>query len=347
MWTPRIRSNPPMTAFVVRSGLLCGHDFGLVDVGCSGGPDEYFNCFGEHLRVWGFDPLVHEIERLQRDNRNEKFKYELALVGCPNYDQYFPAELRNDDIAARASNPFARTSAPLIEELTRVSSEVRFNSGNTDVQYTDRLVSLDEYFTGSTADIDFLKIDTDGSDYSVLLGAQRLLSEGQILAIGIESQLHGAVHEHANVFSNIDWLLRECGYMLFDIEILRYTRAALPGRFCLPFPAQTETGQTLWGDALYLRDVGDPDFSRKWPYRYSAQKLVKQACLFELYGMPDCAAELLLTNRPVLSPCVDIMPLLDHLTPELNGEKVSFEEYNRRVREDPTLLFAKRSGDPA
>ena len=93
---------------------------------------------------------------------------------------------------------------------------------------------------------------------------ERFMAEKQVLGLLVESQLHGIAHAHSNVFSNIDRLMREQGFSLFDFEIYRYTRATLPGHFVYDIPAQTHEGQVVWGDALYLRDVTAPGYEGRW-----------------------------------------------------------------------------------
>ena len=65
-------------------------------------------------------------------------------------------------------------------------------------------------------------------DLEVLMGARGLLEAG-VLGLLVEVQLQGASHEYANTFANIDRYLRHLGFSLFDVELYRYSRSALPG----------------------------------------------------------------------------------------------------------------------
>lgn len=219
----------------------------------------------------------------------------------------------------------------------------RYNAG-AEVVYSDRFLELDEFFEAAERDaVDFVKIDTDGSDYGVLLGAERLLGEGAVLGLSVEMQFHGPLHEHANLFSTIDRWLRARGFSLFDLDVYRYTRAALPGQFVYDIPAQTTNGQVVWGEAVYLRDLGDPEYERMWGREFDDPKIVKLACLFELFGLPDCAAELIL-NYPRLARVLDVERCLNRLAHQVTNDRTSFRDHNAAFDRLAVERFAPRRG---
>lgn len=76
----------------------------------------------------------------------------------------------------------------------------------------------------------------------------------------------------------------------------RYTRGVLPGHFVYDIPAQTHEGQVLWADAVYLRIWRRRDEER-WAMRLSAEQTLKLICLFEIFGLPGCAGELVLMKK--------------------------------------------------
>src|SRR4029077_12704272 len=105
---------------------------------------------------------------------------------------------------------------------------------------------------------------------------------------------HGSCAPRANTFSNIDTYLRSAGFTLADLQAYRYSRAALPRRFIHNFPSGTEHGPIKWADAVYLRDGAFPDYCELWNWRPSVPKLIKLIGLYEVFGLADCAAELVL-----------------------------------------------------
>jgi FkbM family methyltransferase len=312
--------------------------FSLVDVGASGGIAGLWAVFGDALHALGFDPYVNEVNRLNADEHRPHVKYEAAFVGARDFDAVFPADLRNDRVRSRNNDPFGRVSASRVMELLhRDYASDAYNRGAAPVMAT-RTVTLDEAVPAPTA-VDFIKIDTDGHDIEVLLGAERLIRTSA-LGVMIECQFHGAAHPHANTLANIDVFLRERGFSLFDLDVNRYSRSALPAPFVYDIPAQTVSGQALWGDALYLRDLGDLTYERKYPFAVTADRVLKLATLFALFRLPDCVAELLL-NRSDLVPRSLQAELLDLLPAEMGAGSVSYRDYVAAFERDPASLYPR------
>jgi hypothetical protein len=329
----------PFVRQVLSRALWGASPFFLVDVGASGGIGDVWSTFGERLRAVGFDPLVAEVERLNAGEARAAVSYEAAFVGFPRLDTVFPAALRGNPIATRSNQPFGRSSAVWAQELKQQDYvREQFNAGR-DVEYARRSISLDERFADEPAPPDFIKIDTDGSDFHVLLGAERLIGRG-VLGVEIESQFHGAVHEYANVFANIDRFMRERGFSLFDLSTWRYSRRDLPAPFYYDIAAQTQSGQVLWGDAVYFRDLAAPQYEAMFPFTMTRERALKLACLFELYGLPDCACELILRSAEA-GFIDDPSPLLDALTPGTHGP-LTYQQYRDRFAADPDAWLPTR-----
>jgi hypothetical protein len=141
--------------------------------------------------------------------------------------------------------------------------------------------------------------------------------------------------------------MREHGFSLFDFEIYRYSRAVLPGHFVYKIPAQTHEGQVVWGDALYLRDITAPGYEDRWG-SLDKYKLLKLACIEEIFGLPDCAAEVLQMNRDVLKADVDIQASLNVLAQEMDPTSTSFREHNEKFQSSPKAFYpARTSPGPA
>jgi FkbM family methyltransferase len=334
MYTPRILNDPKLTKSLVARGLLQSFPLGLVDVGASGGIDYYWGVFDTCLRAVGFDPLIKEVERLNTAHQNGTQRYYPYLVGYKKYSELIPQH--------QSAQPdlYARTSAARAQKLAQCDYARTYYDQTGEGSFAKDLIELDEFFLQThPMDVDFVKIDTDGSDYQVLLGAQELLRSCPVLGVAVECQFHGPVHDAANIFSNIDRLLRRLGFSLFDIEVYRYSRAALPKPFAYRIPAQTNGGQVLWADTLYFRDAGEQGYETAWPLGLTQQKILKLACLFEIFGLEDCTAELLLQRRDRLASLIDVDACLDMITPALNGERPSYRAYLERFETKPDSFF--------
>jgi hypothetical protein len=186
--------------------------------------------------------------------------------------------------------------------------------------------------------VDFLKTDTDGFDIAVLLGGRETLTGSPVLAVQSEVMFQGLLVDYANSFANVDRLLRNLGFSLFGITPIYYSRGDLPLHFAYPGQcSNTVSGQVVWADVLYCRDLAIPSYEKTWGIEITPSQVLKLACIYELYRLADCAAELLITFRDRLG--FDIEPYLDLLTPEINGQQLSYREYNAAFERDPKAFF--------
>ena len=189
------------------------------------------------------------------------------------------------------------------------------------------------------ASVDFIKIDVDGTDLDVVISSEPIVKPRQVLGFVVEVNWTGSYLSSDNTFHNVDRQMRTMGYSLVGVSTRTYSRRDLPAPFQYEMLAQTHGGQPIQGDAIYLRDAASEHDDLLWGNSLSPTKLLKLAALYEVFSVPDLAAELFNAKRHDLTPLVDVDELLDALTPPLNGRKVSYAEYIAAFRADPTILF--------
>lgn len=311
----------------------------LLDVGCSGGVGVEWNVFGTALHAVGFDPLTTEVERLRKAESRLNISYEATFVGL-NPAQEHEREVHEASLSRRDQffpNFFARSSARrAMASLSYNYEKEIFNSGSP-VVYAPHRTSLDDFTQRhSITNVDVLKIDTDGSDLQVLIGAQRIL-ESSVLAVRLECFFHGPRSAYANTFSNVDKFMTKRGFYLFDIKPFTYTRGVLPGPFQYDLLAQTIGGSPVWADVLYVRDLASPNYRALFDFEADGERVIKTACILEAYGLGDAAVEVLLSYADQLSYPVE--RLLDLLVPDKANAGVSYREYIDRFVADPTVWF--------
>jgi hypothetical protein len=313
----------------------------LVDVGCSGGVLDRWDAFGPHLHAIGFDVLEAEIERLRAAERRPHVTYEAAHVGLrpgqsderAAYGAALPPHRRHDPDA------FVRSSHRRALALAGIDKIRDWYNAGAAVRYTERRVALDDVLPRGRASVDVLKTDTDGEDFAVLLGAERVLRDG-CLCVQVECLFATPLDRYANSFANVDLYLRDLGFSLFALQPICYTRAALPGPFLYDLFAQTRQGPPLLADCVYARDLAIPSYAEVFGFPFGAEEVVKLVCVLEQLGLPDCAAE-------VIAAHADLLPyprhdLLDRLVPPYLGPGLTYEEYIRRFEKDPAALHASR-----
>lgn len=323
------------------SGLLSKNSFTLLDVGVSGGLDNIWRQFEPHLRAVGFDPLVTEVKKLAAEEENENISYVEGWLSC-NDDQILAGK-EGDGFLSNMS--FQHTSVLKAAELMSLDYTKEFFNAGEQVIFSDKHFTLDEFIESSSLDtVDFIKVDTDGSDYFVLRGAENTLISKGVLGIQVECQMHGSLHPHSNIFSNIDLFLRGLGFSLFDLDCWRYTHAALPGQFYYDIPAQTTTGQVQWADALYILDpFANPKLVDEWLAHGNYHKIVSLLMIFDLYGKSDSAAALInyVLECNTVIPGLDLVKLLDLLVPENRWNIKSYKEYIKKFNQDPTKFYPR------
>lgn len=319
------------------------------------------------LHAVGIDALVKEVDRLRAIEANPHVSYEAALVIGPS-THADAASLRSNYALHRTSaylgtilnrlgseRATALSTSEFLElwdrvttgEFAPVAREANFRNvsdpnsdpfyshyqrlfekaiGLTNVEVADRRETLDDILAGSgLPTVDLLKIDTDGYELEVLRGAGRTL-DAACLMVEVECQFHGLSGPDANVFANVDTHLRAMGFTLVKLSQVAYSRAALPKPFVYPeLPAQTTAGPVQWADALYARDLLANDTPAELKRPRKAQIM---ACLFELYGLEDMAAEIVL-RCPAAFRGAD-RQILDALAEKALGDGVDYDEAIRR-----------------
>lgn len=143
-------------------------------------------------------------------------------------------------------------------------------------QHPAETVSLNNFLPGaSVSSVDFLELDTQGTELEILTGADRFLATS-VVGLQIEVEF-SPIYEGQQLFGTVDEYLRGFGFMLFDLSRNRYRRAAMASDLIT-------RGQLLWGDAVYLRDYhrfGSP----------GKERVLKLCVIAGLLGFHDYAME--------------------------------------------------------
>lgn len=219
------------------------------------------------LRFVGFEPDRAEYERLS-SHQNHAYKYVNAAVAARNEPRTLYIT-RNPACSSLLRPNHSLYShflgcGPDLEVIGEKSIEVK---------------SLDSALPQiGIRTVDFLDLDTQGSELEILQGADGFLSRD---TVGIKCEVEfSPLYLNQPLFGEVDAHLRKLGFMLFDLTRSRYRRAA--------FPAYALTrGQLLWGDALYLRNY------QTFPAELGKQPLIKLFLFAAYLQFHDYALEVL------------------------------------------------------
>lgn len=330
---------PKMALEIAKSDLLASEPFVLVDVGCSLGIDEVWRVFDRHLRAFGFDPDARECERLKACEPNSHVQYYPMAVGLPADCEFLRKKAAHENANYPYSNSVIGRSSAFDQHYARASNSPGQGGPVNNTGGDPRKIGLTQFFEEQEIkSVDFVKVDTDGYDLEVLLSIESSITSHQVLGFMVECMFQGSDHETSNSFHNIDRFMKRHGYMIYSITVNKYSRSSLPAPFVYSFPAQTVSGQPVWGDVVFLRDLARTERLSSME-SCSFTKVLKLACLYEIFNLPDCSAELILQESDRIAPHINPTILLDSLTPPLKGKSLRYQEYMDCVHTAPGNLF--------
>ncbi|OQX04624.1 MAG: hypothetical protein BWK80_53385 [Desulfobacteraceae bacterium IS3] len=315
--------NPLFSKFICYNNLLKVKPICLIDVGAWGGPQPLWQPLLGCLKFIGFDFNEQECSRLNAGYKQQSLDvtfYPYAIYDSKIRKKFYVTKFPPASGFIPGNNDFLSRFLAFVPNNLEVVKEFEIETVNIDTFVKDQHIAY----------VDFIKVDVEGVEFSVLKGAQGCLSN----MLGVETELNiGPVRDPDN-FSNIDTLLRKYGFHLFDMNIARYPRKTLPRGYLsyegssFKIDSPQKYGQILTGDAVYLRD---PVFERKNGLKYfewNDVNVLKMALLYELYMLQDCAIELLLEYQSNFSSDLPFSHFYELLTPLVNGfGRVSYKDY--------------------
>jgi FkbM family methyltransferase len=291
-------SDPAFTRWVVEAGLLSS-SFVVIDIGCQGGEHTRWRWLGDQLELHGFDALEEAVRELQGLNQRatNKHFYNLALGNEDGERELFIQQ------NAYATSVYEQgdNSRMSVDASTYTNSERR----RVPIRKLDSL-----FAEGLLTRADFIKLDCEGFEPEILKGAQQFLRTAKPIGVETETSFHvSPVLPRTHIFA-VNETLIEHKLVLFDLAFSRVPRssfaAALGAEHGLAF------GQPATFNILFARDLVT---ERDFPMSYlvppiaetaSADMVIKSAILFELYGLVDCAYEVIAQFAAALPASFDV-----------------------------------------
>lgn len=237
------------------------------DIGARGDIQEPWSQFqSDEIKIIGFEPDPFECERLKQKYPNRKY-YPHALWGNreirPFYlckwgstsSMYPPSE--DENRAYESSHWSGRVPVKILE--------VECNKLDSIVSYVDLP--------------DFIKIDTQGSEFQILKGAEDLLISGNLLVLA--ETWCTDIYTGMPLTHDVMTLMYGLGYNVFDLSIAaawRHSNTKIASCHCKQ--------KTIGFDLLFVKRLDQISFS-------NGQNILKFAGLLELYGFRDYAIAVL------------------------------------------------------
>lgn len=281
----------PLTEYL--APLFADDPLILCDVGARFGLDKRWAAFGASLKAYCFEADAAECERQQAAAQPGATYIAEALGARAGRQTLY--ETRYD-----ASSGMYRTNMEFFKRLLNADNAELVSTRELDV-----ITLLEAQAKHGIPNHDFLKLDVEGGELDILRGAHVGGTFGVLTEIRFHREINGSPP-----FSEVDQWMTARGFMLYGIYVGRQSRRVLP----YPGPriltttggrmfGSTDGGQVMDGDALYFRDPLRLKMTRN--------QILRAACLFEIFDLKDCAAELLVEKEKEAE--VDAVACLDLL----------------------------------
>src|SRR5215831_7334934 len=277
-----INYNADFTKWVVSAGLLT-EPFVLIDVGVQGGENIRWRPLGDHLVVHGFDPIEEIVQQLTEENRGRSNRhYHCMAVGNIDGEQAFYF----NPVTPSESSMYGRRAD-------------RFDKNATEQVRTVPIRRLDSLLAeGQIPKADFVKIDVEGFEKDVLVGATELLRAG---VLGLETETNFGVSPAypKSHFGTLAELALESHLLVFDLVFNRIPREsfqrALVHKGLTPISKVDPVGRPATINVLFGRDLIDevdhPDNYQSPCRPFSVSQLIKSMIIFELHALNDIALD--------------------------------------------------------
>lgn len=274
--------NPEFTKWVVSAGLFT-EPFVLIDVGVQGGENIRWHPLGDCLVVHGFDPIAEVVQQLTAENE-----------GRPNRHYHCMAIGNTDGEQAFYFNPTNPTASSMYQQSTgRFGVERSEECRMVPIRRLDSLLA-----EGMIPKADYIKIDVEGFEKDVLLGARELLRAG---ALGLQTETNFGVSPSypTSHFATVAEIALENNLIVFDLAFNRIPRAsfqrALVHKGFEPVSEQDAVGRPATVDVLFARDLIDEvDHSNHYrtpPRLVGINQLIKSMIICELHALNDVALD--------------------------------------------------------
>lgn len=210
------------------------YPFTFVDVGAMGGIAAKWDVLEDSMKIIAFEADEREFAKLKNTHR----------VTYLNYIVYG----RKQDLKFYISRSAGKSSIfpPNKWEVAQFPEKERYDIVN-EISFADNKVCTFDSLVenGTIKDLDFMKLDTEGSELSILEGARELLLP---MIFGMQIEV-GFIQKCQNqpLFRDIDELMDQEGYQLIDLKRQFWKRKN--------FNNYIGKGQLTFGDVLYFKKI--------------------------------------------------------------------------------------------
>jgi FkbM family methyltransferase len=212
--------------------ILGDQQFVLLDIGASGGHQARWKYFKSSIKYWLVEPDQRSVEILMSD----------SSMALESKTRVITKVLWNEvgSVTLNLCNDPRQTSVfqPNMDLLSRYPF---INNYQVESQVTLECSTLDQIFGPSDSNIDFIKLDVQGSELPILSAGLKTLEK--VLALEVEVEFR-QMYKDQPLFSDVFDFLTGHGFEFLDfVHINRWERSAFTG-----------LGQATFADAVFIRN---------------------------------------------------------------------------------------------
>jgi FkbM family methyltransferase len=218
----------------------------FIDVGAKDELD-FLSALSSITDIVGFEPNPIELDLLKEKYLKNDFRSTKFIGSClSDYNGEVSFNI------TKRSSMSSMLEADLSNYQKHFGLYKNFENWKSNIETSNLIktssIKLDTFIKEKNVTIDYLKIDTQGSELKILHGAEKLLDQKRINILKIEVSTI-AVYQNQVMFSDIDIYLRHKGYCLVDF--ITYKQNYIPS-FGNNHDAKAHCSPC--GDAIYVLD---------------------------------------------------------------------------------------------
>ncbi len=259
---------------------LKANPLGFIDIGARGGVHLIVDALAKYTSVLAFEPDLEECERLRKDKHIAEHWSEFLLYPVALSNQQGEASLKL--LSSDTNHSLLSPNSDFVDRYNMVKwKEIGQCPLMTD--------TLDHVLFNELADHsncgEFLKIDTQGTEYEILEGAKRTLTERTVAVVCEVSFCE--LYKNQKLFSDVESFLRQYGFSFYGFPLFHH-------RSCkyLSKEQYATRERAFYGDAVFFKDPFHPSKNIKLSER---QSYTLFTCAL-LLGYYDFALELAKKN---------------------------------------------------
>jgi FkbM family methyltransferase len=181
--------------------------FTFVDIGAMGGIPKKWNILHQEMLTVGFEPDDREFIKLCRANK-ENHRYFNCILSDTTKELYFYLTQKHGRSSLYKPNKEFLSAFEDIDRFKIIKEQkIELNKVET---LNSVFKNFDEKY-----DIDFMKIDTQGSEFSILKGADEILD--QVFGLQIEAEFV-EMYKNQPLFFDIHQFMTKKGFQIIDIR---------------------------------------------------------------------------------------------------------------------------------